>query len=457
MSRMVAFRKLEFKRYKRHLLLGFIGLITGAAVMLSMGVKDMVYLSIALVNCEICAFSLFAYRKEPFTVYKINHLFFLFFFIFANAMQYANNSIVSSLYVELTKDDYQMFQFLVFCILIFYNIFYAYWHQKAPRILMRESFLKKCDSRILILIAAVAFAFVLFRYRHNPARLFFRGIAGQWHTTKGDTFAASSLLFGKLIRPLPMVCYLIAKEQNKSLLVRGILLFMMLVCLFPTAMSRNAVAMYWLPVALLAFKPFKRQDLFVLTMLGGLLIVFPFFDNFRYFNGNISFSFSFDYLNTMNFDASQEFMITMKLKLVTWGRQLLGTLLFFVPRKIWPTKPLGSGATLAGVQGVFSNISMPFVSEGYISFGYVGIFVYAFIMAFVSAYFDKNYWHARNEAIRNWFAPFFFVLVGSAPYLMRGDLMSSFAYVLAIFFNIVMVRFFSSCFTKKAFRPSTME
>ena len=174
-------------------------------------------------------------------------------------------------------------------------------------------------------------------------------------------------------------------------------------------------------------------------MLVGLLVLFPFFDNFRYYNGSVSFGFNFNYLNTMNFDAGQNFMITMKFQLITFGRQLMGALLFFVPRKIWPTKPIGSGATLAAEQDAFSNISMPYFGEGYINFGLLGIFLFTVFLAFITAYLDRNYWKSGDPRVKTWFTPYYLVFVGAALFIMRGDLMSSFAYTFATLFDVWIV------------------
>lgn len=56
----------------------------------------------------------------------------------------------------------------------------------------------------------------------------------------------------------------------------------------------------------------------------------------------------------------------------TNGRQLLGCFLFFIPRTIWKTKPIGSGALVAEIIGQeHTNISMPFIGEGLINFGFL--------------------------------------------------------------------------------------
>ena len=425
---------------KENIVIGFVGSFIGVLVLMTLGIEDAVYLGLAFINCVICVCSLFSYRNEPFTTFKINHLFILFFFIFANAVQYAKGSVVSSLDVFLTPTEYRRFQFMLLLILIIYDTLYVHFHKNAHDIRVRSSGDGKVSTKVLVLISLLATIIVVFHFRNNPMRLFFRGIEGQWHTVEDETNVMFSLLFSKIIRPLPFACYLMARNHKANFGSRVVLILLMLVSLFPSALARNAVAMYWLPVVLLAIPLLKKPNIFIITMLAGLLVLFPFFDNFRYFDGSISsLSFDFNYLNTMNFDASQEFMIVMKFKLITYGKQLLGTLLFFVPRGIWPGKPIGSGATLAAQQDAFSNISMPFFAEGYINFGYVGIVLFTVVLAYISAYADKNYWKTKDRNVRSWFRPYYLIMVGAALYIMRGDLLSSFAYTFASMFDMWLV------------------
>ena len=423
---------------KENIVFGIAGCFIGVFVLMTLGIEDAVYLGLSFINCVICVCSLFSYRDKPFSTFKINHIFILFFFVLANAVQYAEGSVVSSLDVILTPAEYRWFQFLVLIILILYNYLYSRFEKGSKRIRVRSSFGDRYSSNRLLLVALLATVIVVLKYRNNPLHLVLRGIEGSGGGGGGGG-VMSALLFSKILRPLPFACYIIAKVQKKKLGIRVCLLFLMLVSLFPTSLARNAVVMYWLPVALLAVPFLKKPNVFIIIMLVGLLVLFPFFDNFRYYNGSVSFGFNFNYLNTMNFDAGQNFMITMKFQLITFGRQLMGALLFFVPRKIWPTKPIGSGATLAAEQDAFSNISMPYFGEGYINFGLLGIFLFTVFLAFITAYLDRNYWKSGDPRVKTWFTPYYLVFVGAALFIMRGDMMSSFAYTFATLFDVWIV------------------
>jgi len=58
----------------------------------------------------------------------------------------------------------------------------------------------------------------------------------------------------------------------------------------------------------------------------------------------------------------------------TFGRQLIGAAFTFIPRQIWPDKPLPSGAIVGAAAGYQNlNLSMPLPAELWIDFGLLGV------------------------------------------------------------------------------------
>jgi hypothetical protein len=87
--------------------------------------------------------------------------------------------------------------------------------------------------------------------------------------------------------------------------------------------------------------------------------------------------------NQGHFDSYQMFMRVISDDIITYGKQLLTTVLFFVPRALWPGKSVGSGHFVSGLSRLsFSNISMNFFGEGYINFGYFGIMLFILLIAY---------------------------------------------------------------------------
>ena len=83
---------------------------------------------------------------------------------------------------------------------------------------------------------------------------------------------------------------------------------------------------------------------------------------------------------------------------ISWGNQLLGAILFFVPRSIWPSKPLGTGHTaiVALDQHYFSNVSAPLIAEGYVNFGIVGVVLFALAAGWIFRKLDSAFWCRRE-------------------------------------------------------------
>lgn len=387
-----------------------------------------------LLNIIICISQLLRNSNETYSLHKIVNIFILTFFLIANYYQYITNSNTTSLYINFSSDDYLVFQSVVLFIQLLYNFIYHVIRKQQEFI--SESFIdyyeEEINSKKLIFISLVAFAIIIFAFRNQPLLLFFRGIADNAKESE-DTGNAMSLIIGKFIRPIPFCCYLYSKLRfNSSKRLRTILFLIMTISIFPTGLARNAVAMFWLPVCMVNINLLYKRYLFTCIFLLLIFFVFPFLDNFRSYNGEISTDFDYSYLLTMNFDSSQMFMTVMNWDIVTYGKQLLGVIFFFVPRAIWPDKAIGSGHYIANLQGAFPNISMPYFGEGYINFGLIGVIIFTAILAYITAKLDVRYW--QNKEIFTWKPSmgFYLILVGALFFILRGDLLSSVAYTTGV-------------------------
>lgn len=213
-----------------------------------------------------------------------------------------------------------------------------------------------------------------------------------------------------------------------------------LICFFPTAIPRYKMATIYGTIAIVTFPQIKKKDRFFWLFVVALFIAFPVFNSFRrelsldksssvFGNGVLS-----TYANA-DYDAYR--MLVSCLRYVgkegcTWGAQALGAFLFFIPRSIWPSKPVGSGSVLIRHEfgnDYFSNVSCPLVAEGYMNFGLVGAALFGFLLGLFSEKTDSLYRNNSRE-LENDFSPYYF-LVFQMFFLLRGDLMSGIAYTLA--------------------------
>lgn len=145
----------------------------------------------------------------------------------------------------------------------------------------------------------------------------------------------------------------------------------------------------------------SRKSLFNVTIIGGVvaaIFVFPLSDVTRRTAGAgatfqpdsvwrmISMK---DYdqfsmlANTLGFTRDEGF---------AWGNQFLGALLFWVPRVIWPSKPLDSGVEVGQwMSSANVNLSSPLWAEAWINFGVAGVVVIFALLGMLSRRLDSGF------------------------------------------------------------------
>lgn len=239
--------------------------------------------------------------------------------------------------------------------------------------------------------------------------------------------------------------FVIRMKQLKRLDIRAVIAAIcFLLCCFPTAMPRNMMASFYGGLMIILISQTRKGRWFNFVIVGGLVLVFPFLEVFRYLHRlqEVGFvpllkqCFAENYL-AGHYDAHQMFISVQNYVQkfgITWGRQLLGALLFFVPRAIWTTKPVGTGHTVIAAleQFSFTNVSAPMVAEGYINFGTVGVMVFAVILGMLVREVDRRYWANRDPlSLVRMLYPF---AMFQFFFLLRGDMMSAWAFMFAQLF-----------------------
>ncbi|QGQ94373.1 hypothetical protein EHS13_05355 [Paenibacillus psychroresistens] len=181
---------------------------------------------------------------------------------------------------------------------------------------------------------------------------------------------------------------------------------------------------------------------FLTYILFGLFVIFPFLNFFRYGLTSIQLpslnELMFSQLTELHFDAYSNIIATFKYCEVygfSFGYQMLGVLLFFVPRDIWPSKPLSSGEVVGNYLSTmrsyeFTNISNPIISEFYINFGIIGVVIGGLLIVYMI-----NKLEIKMVAERYSYALF----SGYLFIIYRGDLMSAFAYCFGTFVIMVFI------------------
>lgn len=236
-----------------------------------------------------------------------------------------------------------------------------------------------------------------------------------------------------------------------------ILLLCVMVLYFPTNSGRLWILAIYMGIVLVhQFRIKHKLTLFVL-MIFGVIYFAALINIFRFATAGLSELFE---AIMKGLDASDRFsngdfdcytMITRTLsyvdiKGITNGKQLLGVFLFWVPRSIWPTKPIGSGSTVLAYQGSdFTNVSSPIIAEGYINFGVIGVALFALIYAIMCFKTDYAACKFRKVggynpgAFRDNVQFVYGVIVGYSYLLLRGDLLTAFSNLIGILMPVLFL------------------
>ena len=397
-----------------------------------------------MVLITICTLSLFSQNNISYSLYKIFHLFVLSFFCIAPLIQFKEG--VRFFDTNFQESDYIYTTSYIVLIVLLFNCSYKFFYRYSKKSIEKENnfLIKKLNTKkeiIYILVSTSVCLYFLYVNNFSLTSLFFRGGELVDRKTMGQS---TDLIMTTFLRPMVVTIFLSAyllKVKHKIVLY--LLFFMLILAAPPTGMARvNAAAMY-LPVVMCLFPFLQKKNNFVLLVIVGLLFIFPFLNMFRYLNDNElrEINFSLNQFKELHFDSYSMFMRVLREDVVTYGYQLLGVCLFFVPRSMWPDKPIGSGAMIAEETGLpFTNLSMPFFGEGFINFGFVGIVFFTIILSFLTAKIDKRYWTCIVYNKTNVDHILYLILLGLLVFILRGDLMSSFSYTCGYMFSFIFVK-----------------
>ncbi|WUL62336.1 hypothetical protein OHS16_03395 [Streptomyces sp. NBC_00344] len=128
------------------------------------------------------------------------------------------------------------------------------------------------------------------------------------------------------------------------------------------------------------------------------LVVFPFADRFRYDDKNyhpVETTSMLEPLALKDYDQIGMFANTITFERSgsghLYGRQLAGSILFAVPRSVWPGKPHDTGVMVGEWMGaVNTNLSSPVWAELWIDFGPVGMSLGLLGMGYAAARVDRR-------------------------------------------------------------------
>lgn len=372
-------------------------------------------------NKTFCLFYYFFFCIAPITQFKQNSVFFV-----------ENRHISDILYIEGAT----LLLVILILYLVLYYLLYSYFNKIILSIQQEvEIGFKLENSGLLVVISAISVIFYLYLIKFNWDLLIFRPFVYRLKYNTNFGLLGYALLL--VVQLIPFVCLMRHKLMRPVNDKTTCILFslMLLVC-FPTALSRSIIAILYIPLFLL-FIPILNEKKYYLKMyLLGILLAFPLFNNFRYLNER-NFSFNYQLFGTAHFEAFQNFVFLIDEKIITNGRQLMGSVFFFVQEAQWKDRPMGTGTLLAERLGYsYTNVAMPFFGEGYANFGYFGIFLFLVLITVFNVFMDHRF---ARVGMSHLLKIIFYVFLGFEFYLLRGDLYSSIKIMVSFTMAIVFV------------------
>ncbi|QWD32249.1 oligosaccharide repeat unit polymerase [Polynucleobacter paneuropaeus] len=257
--------------------------------------------------------------------------------------------------------------------------------------------------------------------------------------TEIEYFQINYLIADRFIRPGISIFNFILLNSSLKKLNKFIALCSLLIFSFPTSTPRFITVFIYLPFILLLFDSIVINKLnrilittFILFALPMGFIISNYFRSLDYLKNIFDDNLLEVIMNTGHLDSFQSLQNTIDYVNITSGKQLIGSILFFIPRYIWPTKPVGSSSVMADSSGLsWNNIGMSLFSEGYINFGIFGVIIFSFIFVYFATKNDTmKHLNYKNIIFRYYFP-------GSIFIILRGDLTSAFTLIFPmIFFNL---------------------
>lgn len=378
------------------------------------------------VNILFSLFFLLILLKKNISSIIFFYIFNLIFFCVIPWIQYESQSLIWS-GNKFNDGDYLSLNIIVFIsnllILFFYKTF-------DLRLFKKKDEVNTGTSSFTYLVCVFCFLMVLFFNDFSFKQLIFRGIEGEDYLTNSSPIFTILYKISLILPAFLFIKYFLLKKYLKS----SVIFLFVLMCAFPLAIPRFWVAYIYLPILLCLFPKIKRSVYISFIMFFSIILIFPFLNEFRYFSKDkkINFIPDINFFNEGHFDAYQNFMEVLRINFISYGEQLLGVLLFFIPRKFWLEKPVGSGYQMAvDLNYSFYNISMPYLAEGYVNFGYFGLLLFILILSFFMKYIDDVIMSDYEILSNSYLSYYGFFLCAALFFILRGDLLSSFSNLLA--------------------------
>lgn len=294
----------------------------------------------------------------------------------------------ASLSIEDQIDTYALMAISQLSYLLARNLVERVFHPVAPEPLRDDASAALYFRKWAIGFALVA---VVFAALVGPQRLFLPRFSDLEIKNTGITEQLLMMARSLMLLATVMIFFLArnapdAWQRRRNLIAAGLMVPVFLIINYPPGLPRFLLIGGFLALSLV-FLDFRRPMVKASVALFGIFFLFSVFPAIKILahpdstlsdvlasatNVNIE-----SYILRVDFDGYMQIVSTVSYlkdgNPLRYGNNFLGVLLFFVPRAIWPGKPIDSGEIVSTTLGYwYTNVSNPLPAEALIGFGAIG-------------------------------------------------------------------------------------
>ena len=396
-------------------------------------------------------------EKRTFTLNKTYWYFMLFFMFIAPLIQYLTNY---SEWGYLINDNlYISINVLLILFNLLYGVTYFIFNSKQKKI---EYSNKKEDITLNKKVLNILFLLSIISYLVLIKIIGFKNLFIRTSNDFGVEDSALNTILNNFMRAIPVYfsvySILYYKENKKGITYVIISLIITFLMNYPPALTRYWIGAIYIGIILVLIKEKLNSRTFDIFIVLVFLLIFPMFQFFKYNtlkdirSDNLPLNSIQGIYDNPDFDAYSMFArakIYTKSNGVTLGKQLLGTILFIIPRKVWVNKPIPSGELIATNQNQsFTNLSCPFPAEGLINFGIFGVIIYSIILGLLLSYLDNEYWKENQNKRFLIIYPF---LIGFLIFILRGSFHPAIVFMFTFYLPMIVFDIFTKIFKKEKY------
>ncbi|MDQ0800085.1 hypothetical protein [Arthrobacter sp. SLBN-112] len=315
--------------------------------------------------------------------------------------------------------------------------------------------LRELNSRkVNVLTLAVILIFAYYASKLGVANLFvsrlqldfIRGVA--WPDRSTATLVSGAAQMGLLVAVVAQIHVAKARKaagERVAVLLPLVAGVCLLICVNPISSPRYVFGTVLLALlaSMGAFSTLGRFRIGALAAIFGMVYLFPIMDMFRTsLTPNAKSQNPLEAMLSGDFDSWSQ--VTNSIEYVdsyghTWGSQMLGVLFFWLPRSVWPGKPVDTGSLLADFKLYdFRNLSAPLWGELLVNGGWVALLLGMVLVGVIVRRLDRTteltLQTSSVPGVLGSILPFYMLI------LLRGSLLQSMAYLSVILLAYLFVK-----------------